>query len=610
MRGTTAGAICVLLAATLPHALAQVRLGDLSTDLTGSVSAGYTADYGNLTASDHGITAGGAASLAGSYYNPGFLSFSIQPFYNQSRTNSDFQSITDSSGVNASASIFGGSNFPGSISYTDTLNGQGNFGVPGVANYTSHGDSDVFSIGWGEHVPKLPSLSFNYQQGSSQYSIYGTNTNSASEYHSFVASASYSLVGFNFNANYHYSTVQSQLPQLYSDQQPEKSASDTSSYSFGLGHALPFHGTFAAGAIRSDLNYDSTEGNYNGNLDTVYTGLTFNPVEHLTVGANGQYLDNLTGQLYQSIVAAGGIATQGLPVESSHTLDLTGFAAYAVPAWHITFDATEQRQEQRFVGISSASDSLTGSVTYANVVAGGMLNATVGAVRSEISPNNATRVGLLGSVNYTREIRRWSVSGLVNYAQDQQTLLVSYLTNSLGYSGSVGRRIGRRSTWTNVASGSKTGLAGQSGSTSFSQSYSSSVFVRWISGTMSYSRSSGNAILTGAGLVATPVPLPVLSPAAVVLYGGHAYSFGVGATPMRGLTLSAAYSQAQSNTENGSANSNNNTSQLTATMLYQVRKTYFQAGYARLFQSFSASGTPPSMLGSFYFGLTRWFSFF
>ena len=611
MGKTFRGAICALAAATAPHALAQLRTGDLSTDLSGSLSAGYTADYGNLTASDHGITAGGAANLTGSYYNPGFFSFNIQPFYNQSRTNSEFQSITDASGVNASASIFGGSNFPGSISYSNVLNGEGNFGVPGVANYTSHGNSDVFSVGWGEHVAKLPNLSFNYQQGSNQYSIYGTDTKTTSDFHSLVANAAYSLVGFNFNAGYHYSAVQSQLPQLYSDQQPEKSDSGTSSYSLGLGHALPFHGTFTAGAIRSDLNYDSTEGNYKGTLDAAYSGLIFNPVEHLTLGANAQYLDNLSGQLYQSIVSAGGIATQGLlPADSSHSLDLTGFAAYAVPVLHLTFNGTDQYQAQRFAGAASESDSFTGSATYANFFMGGTLNATVGAVRSEISPTNATRLGFIGSVNYTRDVRRWSLSGFVNYAQDQQTLLASYLTNSLGFSGSAGRRIGRRSTWTNTASGSKTGLAGQSGSTSFSQSYSSSVFVKWISGTMSYSRSSGNAILTGSGLVATPVPLPVVSAAAVVLYGGHAYSFGVGANPMRGLTLSASYSQAISNTENGSANSNNNTSQLTATMLYRVRKTYFQAGYARLVQGFSASGTPPSMLGSFYFGLTRWFSFF
>ncbi len=606
----TAGAIGVLLAMA-PYAFAQLKTGELSTDLSGTLSAGYTADYGNLTASDHGVTVGGTGSLTGSYYNPNFFSFNVQPFYNQSRTNSDYQSISDASGVNATASIFGGSNFPGSISYSNILNGEGNFGVPGVANYTSHGDSQVFSIGWGEHVAKLPSVSFGYQQGTSDYSIYGTDTNSTSDFHSFVANTNYSLVGFNLTGSYHYSTAESHFPQIFSAEPADTSTSDTSSYSLGIGHMLPFRGNFSAGANRSDLSYDSSEGDYNGTLNSAYTGLIFNPVEHLTFGGNAQYLDNLTGELYQSIVQAGGIASQGLlPTESSHALDLSGFAGYSVPAWHTTFNGNEQYQEQRFAGSALESNSFTGTATYANVLLGGTLNATVGGVRSTISPTNETRLGLIGSVNYSREIRRWSLSGLANYAADQQTLLASYLSNTFGYSGNASRRFGRKTTWTNVVSGSKSELVGQAGSGSYSESYSTSVLEKWLSGSAAYSRSSGNAILTGSGLVATPVPLPVVSAAAVVLYGGHAYSFGLGANPVRGLTLSAAYSQAQSSTESGPANSDNKTSQLTARVLYQVRKTYFQAGYARLVQGFSASGTPPSMLGSFYFGLTRWFSFF
>ena len=601
----------MVLAAIAPQALAQVKWGDLSTDLSGNLSAGYTADYGSLTASDHGLTAGGSANLSGSFYNPGFFSFNVDPFLNQSRNNSDFQSITDASGVNANASIFGGSNFPGSISYSNILNSEGNFGVPGIANYTSHGNSELFSIGWGEHVAKLPALSFNYQQGTSDYSIYGTDANSTNDFHSFMANLTYSLAGFNLNAGYHYSTVESQLPQLYSAQAAEKSDSDTTSYSAGLGHRLPFNGQFSSEATRSDLDYASTEGNYNGVVDSVFTGMMFSPIERLSFGANAQYLDNLTGQLYQTIVGAGGIAAQGpLPMESSHALDLTGFAAYTVPAWHMSFNGTEQYQEQRFEGDSLESNSLTGTATYANYLLGGMLNATLGAVRSEMTPSNLTHVGLIGAVNYAREVRRWTMSGSLNYAQDQQTLLASYLTNSLGYSGNLSRRLGRRSTWTSVASGSQTGLAGVSGSSSSSQAYSTSVTVNRISGAVTYSESSGNAILTGSGLVATPIPLPVISQAAVVLYGGHAYTFALGANPIRGLTLSASYSQAASNTQNDSANSNNNTSQLSATLIYLVRKTYFQAGYTRLVQGFSASNLPPSMLGSFYFGLTRWFSFF
>ena len=64
----------------------------------------------------------------------------------------------------------------------------------------------------------------------------------------------------------------------------------------------------------------------------------------------------------------------------------------------------------------------------------------------------------------------------------------------------------------------------------------------------SYSESSGNALLTSTGLVATPVPLPIINPADVVLYNGKSYSVGLGATPFHGLVLSANYAQALSST--------------------------------------------------------------
>jgi len=155
-RRLIAAASAVLLGLVL-RAPAQVTLGEnLNMNLNGSLSFGYTADYGNLNTSDHGITAGGTADLSGSYYSPNFLSFHIQPFYNQSRVNSNFQSISDSSGVTASAGIFSGSHFPGSVSYSKTYNSEGNFALPGVANYTTHGNGDVFSAGWASTFPIAP----------------------------------------------------------------------------------------------------------------------------------------------------------------------------------------------------------------------------------------------------------------------------------------------------------------------------------------------------------------------------------------------------------------------------------------------------------------------
>src|SRR3954454_20224144 len=78
----------------LPMA-AQIKLGETSNSANGTISTGYTASFGNMTESTHGWTLGGEATLTGSYYNPNFLTYNISPYLNQSRANSNFQSISD-----------------------------------------------------------------------------------------------------------------------------------------------------------------------------------------------------------------------------------------------------------------------------------------------------------------------------------------------------------------------------------------------------------------------------------------------------------------------------------------------------------------------------------
>ena len=172
LRGWFAGRLLLL---ALPVA-AQVRLGETSTSANGTISTGYTATYGNMT--EFRPTAGrseATANLSGSFYNPNFLSFNVSPYLNQSRANSNFQSISDASGVNASVNIFGGSAFPGSISYSKAYNSEGNYAVPGLANFVTHGNSDTFGINWSENLPDAPSFSAGFQLGNSNYSVYGTN---------------------------------------------------------------------------------------------------------------------------------------------------------------------------------------------------------------------------------------------------------------------------------------------------------------------------------------------------------------------------------------------------------------------------------------------------
>ena len=93
----------------------------------GLVTFGYTGDYGNEIPSSHGLTWGLDGTVSGYYYNPNFISFHATPYYNQSRANSSYQSLTGASGINASANFFTGSHFPGSVNYHYDRNSSGTF---------------------------------------------------------------------------------------------------------------------------------------------------------------------------------------------------------------------------------------------------------------------------------------------------------------------------------------------------------------------------------------------------------------------------------------------------------------------------------------------------
>src|ERR1035441_10086404 len=173
-----------------------MKIGQLSTDLSGTIARGYTADYGNQTASDHTWALGGAAVLSGSFYNPNFLSFNASVYLNQSRANSNYQSISDASGIDLTTNIFGGSHFPGSVNYSKAYNSEGSYALPGVANYVTHGDSNTFSANWNENLPDAPSFSAGYQMGSSQYSVYGTNDTGNTTFHSLNLHSCYVVGGF------------------------------------------------------------------------------------------------------------------------------------------------------------------------------------------------------------------------------------------------------------------------------------------------------------------------------------------------------------------------------------------------------------------------------
>jgi hypothetical protein len=604
---------CVLagvLLLALPAA-GQLEVGNnLSLNLNGTLGGGYNADYGNLFGSSHSLAGNGTGTLSGSYYNPNFLSFNVSPYYGQSRANSNYQSVFDSSGVNASTSIFSGSHFPGSISYAKSYNSEGNFGVPGVADYTTRGNSDTLGVTWSENLPDEPSLSATFQRGSNEYSIFGTSQNGNSTFDSLTLRSGYLVDQFSLGAFYQRGASNSLIPQLIAtDEPPQSVSSDNSGFGFNVSHPLPMRGVFTTSFTRSEFDTGFLGSTYNGAVDLVTANAGIQPTNKLHLSAGGDYSDSLTGQLYESIVAAGGVAPLQNPNESSHGLDIIGTASYAV-AKGLQTEVDVERREQSFLGETFGENSYSGSLFYTTGFLGGNVNAAVSVTDNTLDNSSQNSLGFTTTANYTRRIDNWVMSGSFSYAQNAQTLLITYTTSYYNYSGNIRRRWGLFN-WNAGATAGRSALTEQPGTQNSSQSYTTGIgYSHFVNLSGSYSKSSGNGIETAAGLALNPVPQPVLTPSSVILFAGDSYSVGFGSSPIKRLTIAASYARANNSFVLASAGSTGATAQYNTLFQYQFRKVYLTGGYSRLQQGFSTSATGPAVVSSYYIGLSRWFNFF
>ncbi len=597
----------VLLVLAIPVA-AQIRLGETSNRATGTISTGYTANYGNLTGSSHGWSVGGAAALSGSFHSPNFLSYNVSPYLNQSRANSNFQSISDASGVNVSANIFAGSRFPGSFTYSKAYNSEGNFAVPGLSNYVTHGNSDTIGVNWSENLPNVPSLSAGYQRGTSAYSVYGSNSSGKNSFRSLNLHSGYAWSGFNVGGYFTNGAGQSRIPPVVAGSTLEIH-SDNNAYGANLSHLLPLHGSLTGGVNRSTWKTNYLGASSSGTIDTVNATAGVHPMNRLSLTATGSYSDNLAGEIIQSVISAGGASQKLDSNQSSNSLDLMGVASYS-PQINLQTSAYVERRTQSFSGRDYGVTSLGGSATYAHKLLNGIINTAVSVTANSADQNGQDTVGFSATENYSNVVLGWHVNEAFSYAQNAQTLLVTYTNSFYFYSGSLRRNWGLLNISAG-AGGSRTALTDQAGLSNSSQSYSASVgYGSLLTASGNYSKSDGEALLTGTGLVGVPVPPPVLPPGLVSLFGGKSYSIGVSSTPIKKLILAGTYARSTSNTFSNSISSANENSQYNVLLQYRLRKLNLISGYARMEQGFGSTGSKPEIISSYYMGISRWFNFF
>jgi hypothetical protein len=603
--------IAMVVAALLycnPQATGQAQAGsEVLLNLDGTISAGYAGSNTNEGPSGHGFLFGGTGNLSGSYYSPQFLSFNVSPFYNQSRNSSSFDSITDSSGVIARANLFGGSQFPGYISYTRVYNNESNYLIPGIANFKTNGNDQTLGVGWSLNLKNLPSFQVGYQQGSSDSSLFGAQTDSLTNFRSAFGTGNYTIDGFHLSGGIHYSDGKSQFPEIVANQPIETASSDTTTYTFNMTRNTVLDGSTWANFTRNTAGYDSLGLSSSQTADIVSAGIALKPTSKLSAQISGDYNDSLAGTLYQQVNSAGILTPIAVPAGASHSWGLFGQAQYTVFTGMFVAGSITHRQ-QLFLGTEYDSTAYSGSASYGHRVLGGQFTTAGTVTYSSLSNTGESMLGFLTNASYIRQIGAWNVSGSFNYSQNVQTILVAFTTSGYGYSTSVSRRLGRLN-WTGTAGGSKSLLTQEQGTDTYTQNYSMGLSGRWLGASAGYSKSSGTGLFTGAGITTLPAGVPLQFLPTAVFFGGTTYSAGLGSTPIRGLSVNGTYLRSVNITIDGSLPSNNKTDQTNAYLLYKFRKVNFTAGYSRLLQGFSASGVPPALVSSYYFGISRWFKF-
>src|SRR5215470_6658334 len=426
-------AVAVLLIVSHPAA-AQVTVGeDVKMNLAGDLSAGYNGSYGTQ-GSGHGFTLGGNASLNGFYYNPQFINFQVEPYYNRSQANSAFQSITDSSGVIASASLFSGSHFPGTVSFQKTYDSTGQFGVPGTTGLTTSGSQQALTLNWSALIPDWPTLQVLFIANGGNVSIPGAKGESHTNSKTIGLNSSYRVRGFQLSGHYGHGWNHSESPGFLVGEEGTDSGGGSNYFGGSVGHAIP-KGYWSLQATHSNFESDSRNPAFadssSGSNTALNTSASFHLMPRLGLGVDADYQTNALGALEQQIVEAGG-SNPFRYAQDGHSYGVHATAQYSFSHW-IYATGSFSHRELTFLGQHNSYTQYGGGIStnFSKTLLRG-LTFFVGA-NDTASKEGNDGAGMFANVNYDRRFSGWDVSSSFNYSQSVQTLFGIYTTSSYGY---------------------------------------------------------------------------------------------------------------------------------------------------------------------------------
>jgi hypothetical protein len=601
--------MAVLVLATV--ASAQLAIGESThINLSGNASFGFNGIYSEKDSNQ--VVFGGDANLSGYYYDPKFLSFHVSPYYNQSRLNSDYNSIFTAKGVGATANLFSGSRTPIEVSYERNYNAEGTFTVPGALGYTTNGRAQGFSVGGGAYFEGFPTLHGSFSLMDNSYDILGSTESGSSGGRAFALGSTYSRWGVNFNTSYANTHLKQHTPLLFDSLQTADQTTDQSTFQVGASRQLTKTALFSSSYSRTHFVTDYAGQNTDATYDTVNANLGWRPTEKLIVGASANYTSNFGAYLLNTIVPAGaGPSVSPAPSLAPLFRDSKYFT-YGTRATYLlsrdfTLDAAVDHSTQDFADSHQSTTNVSGGGGYRHALWGGQFGAHYGLSFYTAPLVDQSAIGQSANVSFSRDVRGWRSTASVQYNTNVTTAILGYTQTGYGLNLSASHRMGE---WFLTLSGrvGKNSINGASLADSLANSYSGSLSRKKFSVNGSYSRNSGESLPTVNGLIPSPVPGPI--PGLLVFYSGSSYAAGASYQPTRRLKFTGSYVHSSYATENLQTTSDNMVTRLDSRVEYNFRQMHIMGTYTHLRQGVGSSFNDPTTVNAIYFGISRHFDIF
>jgi hypothetical protein len=595
----------VFLLACVAPARGQVTADqNLKMLMNGSLGMVYAGNSGNYMGSSHSLGIGVNGIMEGYYFNPQFLSFQVRPYYDRAQFNSESQTITRGTGVDGSLSVFGGSHFPGTISYGRSFNSDSEFRIAGVPSVFVDSSGSNLSVSWGALFKGFPTLQASYAIADSSSTLLGTTDNRAtSSSKSFDLSSNYSLGGFNLQGRLGHYNTDLFSPAFLTDE-PTDNTSSTTNYAVTASRRLPLSGSLGLGWSRTT---SGSAGDHSAsNSYTASAG--FSPWQRVSISGFLNYTTNAIVALERSLFGDAALSPL-VNVGSNSNAAYMNTTGTLMVGHGLTLTGYVNHRIQHFQGETAENTQYGGTVNFQRMNnLFGFLLFSVGVVDTATRQGN-NAVGLVSTLSMTHKFGKWETTSDFDYSQYTQTLFDIVTTSNYSYGGRLRRKINSATNWSASFRESRNGLAAQEGNKNLADSFVTNFSWEKYSLSGSYSKSSGQALLGSDGTL-TPTPFGSIISNYYLTFNARAYAMTASTTLFRVLTLSGGYTNLSSNSVRSALGTFNNGDRFNARLALRMRRLYIVAGLDRAIQESSSVPGGPRRVNSYYVSLSRWFNVF